>query len=416
MIRATSRKRRRAPVRLIAIVLSVAAVLTAGGILLFGGKPFDPSVPTLAPVSDTSSNAGGETSGSVTLDILAVGDILGHETVLNAGKTSDGYDFEPMYEYVKPRLEKADLALCNFEGTMAGPPYTGYPVFSAPDAFGAALQKAGFHVAGFMNNHTYDKGTVGVDKTLERLRSAGLLPLGITDQHNQRRYEIREVSGVKIGLMAITFEIGSSSGVSLNGIPVPSQTAARMNLYNANNIDRDFEKLRPVIEEMVAGSNLSIMLMHWGTEYRTSADAGQKKIAGLLNGMGVDVIFGAHSHTVQPYEKITASGSTTHVYYSLGNFLSNQRQEILNEIGTEDGVIAEITVQYTPGENKANVIKAGYTATWTYRSEDTTIFKIIPVEQALNNAAQFGVRSDIDLKKLADSQKNTDKALSALNP
>ncbi|MCG4775153.1 CapA family protein, partial [Lawsonibacter sp. DFI.5.51] len=71
---------------------------------------------------------------------------------------------------------------------------------------------------------------------------------------------------------------------------------------------------------------------------------------------GVDIIIGSHPHMVQPIEMIKSdeNDNETLVIYSLGNFLSNQRNEILNKKYTEDGVIANIGINknLNTGETK----------------------------------------------------------------
>ena len=70
-----------------------------------------------------------------------------HGPQIRAALRGDGqYDFRPSFSLVKPLIAEADLAVGNLETTFGGKPYSGYPMFSSPEAFGEALRDAGFDV------------------------------------------------------------------------------------------------------------------------------------------------------------------------------------------------------------------------------------------------------------------------------
>ena len=87
------------------------------------------------------------------------------------------------------------------------------------------------------------------------------------------------------------------------------------------------------------GAEFTIFYIHWGNEYQLQPSAQQEKLAGMLNSIGVNVIFGSHPHVVQPIRtlKNNTNGNETLVCYSLGNFISNQRFETMGNIKSEDG-------------------------------------------------------------------------------
>ena len=75
--------------------------------------------------------------------IVAVGDVLFHSHMIAGGEQEDGtYDYNFMFEYIRDINGQADYALCDMEGTLAGEPYTGYPLFSAPDVVAEAMKMA----------------------------------------------------------------------------------------------------------------------------------------------------------------------------------------------------------------------------------------------------------------------------------
>ena len=81
-----------------------------------------------------------------------------HGPQIRAAAQSDGsYDFAQSFGLVRPAIERADLAIGNLETTFGGKPYSGYPMFSSPEALAVALREAGFDVLTTSNNHSCDR-------------------------------------------------------------------------------------------------------------------------------------------------------------------------------------------------------------------------------------------------------------------
>ncbi|MEO6189274.1 MAG: CapA family protein, partial [Saprospiraceae bacterium] len=118
-----------------------------------------------------------------TLHLLFTGDIMGHERqILSARQGLGRYDYRPCFQYIKPFLEKVDLAVGNLEVTLPGHwPYTGFimlPVFRSPDALAEALLWAGFDILMTANNHANDSQRRGIRHTINTLRSLGIRQTG----------------------------------------------------------------------------------------------------------------------------------------------------------------------------------------------------------------------------------------------
>ena len=75
--------------------------------------------------------------------------------------------------------------------------------------------------------------------------------------------------------------------------------------------------------------------MHWGNEYERQPSRVQRELAGLLRRQGADLIVGSHPHVAQTVEQ----DSTGVVFYSLGNFVSNQRKRFC-----DGGLLGEVEV------------------------------------------------------------------------
>lgn len=249
------------------------------------------------------------------VEFLFVGDVMAHSPQVTVAKRGNGYDFTPCFRYVKPLFEAADCVVANLETTLSNtPPYSGYPCFTAPAALADALADAGVDIAVTANNHSLDAGSVGVNRTLELLRSRGLAAVGTTEQSVLRF----EKKGVKFAIMAYTY--------GTNGIPLPDDVSVHK--IDTLQIKRDLQSAADV--------DCRIVFLHWGTEYSHRPNRQQRELADFLHRAGCQVVIGSHPHTVQRAE--CSKNAVT--VYSLGNFISNQRMRY-----SDGGVMAKVTVE-----------------------------------------------------------------------
>ena len=96
-----------------------------------------------------------------TVRLFFIGDVMLH-------KAQIGKEYTPFLEDLKPLVSRAGLAAANMEFPLGGKPYTGYPSFSAPDSYAEYIASLGFNVFLTANNHILDKGTAGLERTLEK--------------------------------------------------------------------------------------------------------------------------------------------------------------------------------------------------------------------------------------------------------
>ena len=236
-----------------------------------------------------------------------------HEEQLKAARKPDGtYDYSGCFTLVTPEIEAADIAVCNFETTLGGPPYRGYPQFCSPDELAAAVRDAGFDIFLTANNHCMDRRTHGLIRTLDALDSLGIPHLGTYRNQAERDtlYPfILEKNGIRIAILNYTYDT--------NGIPVAEPVI--VNLIDTTQIKADVIRARQLKADCI------IACMHWGTEFKTEPDKDQKQLEKWLYCIGVDHIIGGHPHVVQPVRTLP------HEYYadshltvwSLGNYISN---------------------------------------------------------------------------------------------
>ena len=105
--------------------------------------------------------------------------------------------------------------------------------------------------------------------------------------------------------------------------------------------------------------------------------------------MGVDIIFASHPHVLQKVEMLTQQGTGIEVpvFYSMGNFLSNQRSETLNNRYTEQGMIARVNLKYRKDTGEVSVAAMDAMRTWMekYHQNGKDVYTIIPLDEEFEN-------------------------------
>lgn len=267
----------------------------------------------LKQLNKTSANS--ETKNSVTL--LAVGDNLIHIEVVQSGIKNDGTcNYDHLYDEIKNEISAADIAVVNQETILGGKElvYSGYPSFNSPTEIGDALVTAGFDVILHATNHTMDKGLRGVINTLDFWEKyPGITVLGINRTKEDRdKICIIEKNGIKIAMLNYTY--------GLNGYKVPKDMPYLVNMLDKKQMEKDIKKAR-------READFVIVFPHWGTEYIYEPVQSQKDLVSFFYDLKVDLVIGTHPHVLQPVEWITSdSDHKMLVYYSLGNFLSYQKE------------------------------------------------------------------------------------------
>ncbi|MGL6107424.1 CapA family protein [Romboutsia sp.] len=315
-----------------------------------------------------------------------VGDIMAHSPQLKAqyDSANNSYSFDNNFKYVKSYMEKADLSIANLETTLAGPeiPYTSYPSFNSPDALADALKYAGVDVVSTINNHSFDKGDLGVDRTLQVLKEKGFNTVGTVQNSQDNNYIIKDINSIKLGITSFSYGELKGNSKFVNGIQISSKSKDKMNVFDMYNPSVAFNTINQTLKE-IEGTDLQIVVLHWGNEYQRVPSYFQNTLAKMLCNSGVDIIIGSHPHVVQPVEMITSTNgeNQTLVIYSLGNFLSNQRREILGSPYTEDGLMIEIEISKKPIENQARVSSVNCIPTWVnkYQISGKDTYEIVPI-------------------------------------
>ena len=339
---------------------------------------------------DLSQPATQQKEEAISLRIDAVGDVMVHKPQIPAqyDRETDTYHFDNNFVYIKKYIEEADLALCNLETTFAGGQYTGYPVFNAPESLADALKTAGFDVALTSNNHILDKGLAGMKRTLKIARAAGLVTAG-TRLPDEKTYSLIERKGVTLGVIAYTYETPSVNGqATINGNYVSEDALPLINTFNYDTMEEDLLRIKQSISDArKAGAELIVCYFHWGEEYQRSPNEYQQYIASQAASYGADIIFASHPHVLQGMEVLTdeETGKKVPVFYSMGNLISNQRTETLDNRYTEQGIIAEVDLAYMKSTHEIVTVSPYVIPLWVdkYRKNGKDIYTVIPLDDNL---------------------------------
>jgi poly-gamma-glutamate capsule biosynthesis protein CapA/YwtB (metallophosphatase superfamily) len=297
------------------------------------------------------------------LSLLFLGDIMQHDSQIKAAyDPSRGvHDYTHCFEFISPLFESVDLAIGNLELTLGGPPFKGYPQFSAPDELAQALKASGVDVLVTANNHCVDRGRSGLERTIAVLDSLQIPHTGtfIDSAARAQTYPmIIEKSGFRLSLLNYTY--------GTNGIAVPRPTV--VNLIDTVQIGSDLDCAR------ARNTDAVIVFFHWGAEYQSLPDNSQKRVAEFCLRNGAKLVIGAHPHVIQPMEWRKEQDQL--VVYSLGNFVSGQRTRY------RDGgamVFVDLEKTITQSDTATRIQSVSYELQYVYQDAGRR-FVVLPVK------------------------------------
>ena len=340
----------------IVVLLASVAVSMMLTLLVEGarGISLSSSDPSSIQQQSSSQAKNAETEQETSARIMANGDLLYHDIIYISAKKSDGtYDFHENFEYVKPWLKQADLVLGDFEGTVNKDHYlAGYPLFNAPGEVMDAIKDAGYQVLDLAHNHILDSQIEGVVSTADAIEKAGMTPVGVYTHESRDKAPllIKEVNGIKVAILAYSY--------GFNGI----EQSISQEDYNRYLSDLDEDKMKAEIERAEKEADITIIMPQMGVEYQIEPTEEQKKLYHKMIDWGADIIFGGHPHVVEPAETVEKDGDKKLIIYSMGNFISNQRietmQDVENAKWTERGVLMDVTIKKKSGKTTIEMAQA----------------------------------------------------------
>jgi len=368
---------------LLLAVVAVAAVLLAGS---HGRRLAAVVVPYPHELAQVSFAVGG--------------DVIPHEPVRAAaaaaasGDPTNSQGWGALFSDVSDVFKKADFGFVNLETPVAPAHSRGSKpfMFDAPVALLEGLKASGIRIVSFANNHVMDQGWAGFTETREHLREGGLLFAGSGDTVQQQwQPVITEANGIRVGWLGMTRWLNGNRNPDKDGephvnfFPYPGEAGGAAGADEAQVLE--------AVKAARAQCDFLVVSIHWGIEYAPAPRPEDVDAAHKMLEAGASVIVGHHPHVLQPVETYTTQdGRNTVVFYSLGNFLSNQSRTYVDGLMPDKngdprdemiGLFSAVRKDYGPagvrvelghvgilpvwGENNRNDIAAGRTRTMIIR-------------------------------------------------
>ena len=333
------------------------------------------------------------------MKLTILGDIMAEKPVLDAAKCRCGkYKFGGVFEPSKKLLAESDYIIGNLETPLAGEDakYSqNHICFNAPDEYVDALMEAGVKLVSTTNNHTFDRGFAGMERTIKVLDEKGLAHTGTSLPGTERPEAYYfEQDGTKFAVIAYTY--GTNYGGSGGKCLAEGEYEGTVNLlchqrantympgvYRSDWMDRWLEdgkvikdpngifKLKkymgmtatysrhddcldgkvdtPYIAQLQADirkakekADIVIFYPHVGGQFNIKPGAFTEYVIEKALEAGADAIAATHSHIPQKFERKNG----VPVSYCLGNFNMNPKSYLaMPEILTNYGYALHLYVE-----------------------------------------------------------------------
>jgi poly-gamma-glutamate synthesis protein (capsule biosynthesis protein) len=364
------------------------------------------------------------------VSFAVAGDVIPHDPVRAAAKAAG--DGEPgwaaLFADVSDVFERADFGFVNIETPVAPEHSHGTKpfLFDAPIDLPQALKASGIKIVSFANNHVMDQGWAGFVESREHLKEIGLLFAGTSDNTATAwQPVITEANGIKVGWLGMTRWLNGNRNPDkddqphVNFFPYPGDADGAPGADEAT--------VLAAVKAAQAQCDLLVISVHWGIEYATAPRPEDVDIAHKMLEAGATVIVGAHPHVLQPMETYkTQDGRDTLIFYSLGNFLSNQSRGYVDGLNPDSngdprdemiGLFAAVKRDYGPAGVRVELGHVGMLPVWEENNrnemaagrEKKTVIKPVLIDReipplqtrldALNKQAQGGAGLTADEKK-----------------
>ncbi len=306
-----------------------------------------------------------------TIEITFIGDVMQHGKQLKSALVDtnnpdkpESYNYSHTFRHIEHQLKKADLAVANMEFPLGTPPYSGYPLFSAPESIAWKAKECGIDLFLLANNHLLDKGRKGFLNTLDTYDNMGARYIGAyrnREEEQELNPVLYNIKGIRVAFINFTY--------GTNGFAIPSPCT--INLMDSTLVKETIQKAKD------KGADVIICNPHWGEEYQLKPSAVQRKWAKMLQREGIRIIIGSHSHVPQSAE----ISEKNILFYSLGNYISNQTTPDFTQL--ELMVTIKIVKNFISGEITLPSPQIEYL--WCFkRGEFAEDYTVVPVGSILD--------------------------------
>jgi poly-gamma-glutamate capsule biosynthesis protein CapA/YwtB (metallophosphatase superfamily) len=273
------------------------------------------------------------------VSFAVAGDVIPHEAVKQAaaaaGQGEQGW--AALFSDVADVFEGANFGFVNLETPVAPEHSHGTKafLFDAPVELPEALKASGIKIVSFANNHVMDQGWAGFTESREHLKDVGLLMVGTSDDTASAWQPVMtQANGIRVGWLGMTRWLNGNRNPDkddqphVNFFPYPGEANGAPGADEAT--------VLAAVKAARAQCDLLVVSVHWGIEYATAPRPEDVDLAHKIMEAGASVIVGAHPHVLQPIETYkTQDGRNTIIFYSLGNFLSNQSRTYVDGLNPD---------------------------------------------------------------------------------
>ena len=200
-----------------------------------------------------------------------------------------------------------------------------------------AMRRAGVEVANMANNHSYDFGPAALVDTRENLLRSHIAPVGAGKDEKEALKPARfEIHGWKIAV------------VGFDEVVDPFPTAIATATKPGTAAGHDFDAMVAAVRAAKEHADFVIVDIHWGVELDTQPRSNDVELGHRLVKAGARIIFGGHSHRLQPLEIYKGAA----IFYSLGNFVWP-----MHSVAGSTTAVAEVRIGPT-GKLRARMLPA----------------------------------------------------------
>ncbi|MGP8175030.1 MAG: CapA family protein [Terracidiphilus sp.] len=315
------------------------------------------------------------------VSFAVAGDVIPHQPVRAAAAAAAGADptnaqgWGALFSDVSDVFQGADFGFVNLETPVAPAHSHGSKpfLFDAPVALLEGLKANGIKIVSLANNHVMDQGWAGFAETREHLKETGLLFAGSGDSAAQTwQPVIVEANGIKVGWLGMTRWLNGNRNPDkddqphVNFFPYPGESGGAPGMDEAGVLE--------AIKKARAQCDLLVVSIHWGIEYSPAPRPEDMETAHKMLEAGASVIVGHHPHVLQPVETYrTQDGRDTVIFYSLGNFLSNQSRTYVDGLMPDKngdprdemiGLFSAVRKDYGPAGVRVELGHVGILPVW----------------------------------------------------
>lgn len=249
-----------------------------------------------------------------TLTVTFTGDMLldrGVRQIIERHHGDAGCLFSPSVDSV---FAGSHIVIANLEcpATAIKSPALKNFVFRGEPEWLQALQEHGITHLNLANNHSIDQGRKGLIDTRDNILKAGMVPIGAGNCMNEATQPVLIATHPRNVYVVTSLRLALENFSYLTDQPCVSQES--------------FEQLEQRVRQLRSEDPQCciVVCLHWGAEHMMKPAIQQATQAHRLIDAGADALIGHHTHTMQTVEHYKGAP----IYYSIGNFIFDQKREI----------------------------------------------------------------------------------------